>query len=240
VETGDLLLALIVAVSSALGAGVGGAVTGRIALKAEDKRQAAARTSEERREKRELESEQRRERREIEAERRHDQREVEREAQVRDRELKEAARLVDEELRDATALLAGAIYEARWWSGGRMLSSDVYTRYRRVLALYLDDSDWSDVSRAYQELNRLNWESEAGQPLGTPLERIDLQSVGIAVVEARKALAPAAAPPDRASLLQQSAEEVAEAVFPLPDDEREQFEEELRPLLEEDQGDESE
>lgn len=99
-ETGDLLLAVIVAVSSALGAG-GGAIF-----------------TEQRREKRQREQEN----------------------EVRDRNVKEAARLVDEELRDATAVLSPAIYQAQWWSGGRRLSSDVYTRYRHILALYLDEA----------------------------------------------------------------------------------------------------
>jgi hypothetical protein len=59
--------------------------------------------------------------------------------------------------------------------------------------------------------------------------------VGIAVVEARKALAPAAAPPDKKPLLEQSPEEFAETVFPLPKGGRERLDEELKPLLDEDQ-----
>ena len=127
-ETGDLLLALIVAVSSALGA-TGGTIF---------------------------------------TERRRERRQRDQEKDQRDRDLKEAARLVDEELRDATDLLRTAIYGSRWWPGPRQLSSDVYTRYRHILALYLDDSPSADVSHAYQELNRVNWVSEPGRPLASP------------------------------------------------------------------------
>ena len=115
-----------------------------------------------------------------------------------------------------SGVLRDAIYQARWWPAPRQLSSDVYTRYRRVLAIQLADAAWSEVSLAYQELNEANWTSEPGEELANPLVRIDLQSVGISVVRARQALASAAAPPDHVSLLQDSAEGVANALFPVP------------------------
>lgn len=60
-----------------------------------------------------------------------------------------------------------------------------------------------------------------GEPFAPP-EREDLLSVGLAVVEARKALAPLSAPPDKQSLLEQDATEITEAVFPLPEEDEEQ------------------
>lgn len=153
----DLLPSLLLALIGAGGVAVGAWITSRATVS----------------------TEKRREQRELESERRREEREREQGELVRAREMKEAARLVDEELRDATEVLRDAIYQARWWPARRQLSSGVYARYRHVLAFHLDDAAWSDVSLAYQELNKANSESEPGEALSSPLERIDLQSLGI-------------------------------------------------------------
>lgn len=199
----------MVAISTAIGAGVGGVIAGQVTLRAEERRQRFTREGEERRE----------------------QRERERDEQRRSRDLKEAARLVDEELRDATNLIRNAVYQGRWWAPPRQLSAAVYTGYRSVLAVGVDEGTWTAVSLAYQELNRVNWERSAGVPsladvggVGdpfAPLEREDLPSIGLAVVGARKALALLSAPPDKQSLIEQDAAEIAEAVFPLPEEDGE-------------------
>ena len=205
----DQALVIIVAVATMLGAGVGGVIAGLVTLRAEKWRE---------------------------------KRERLREEQTRDRNLKEAARLVDEELRDATDLIRNAVYQGRWWAPPRKLSTDVYSRYRSVLAVSLDDAEWTDVSLAFQELNGINWGrlrmaspaaiGGVGDSMNT-IERADLLSVGLAVIQARQALAPLAAPPDKDSLRRDRADEIAAAVFPVPDE----FDEELRPLLEgEDEG----
>jgi len=171
--------------------------------------------------------------------RKHDR---QREQQVEERDLKEAARLVDEELRDAVGLIGDAIYEGRWRASQRVLSASVYTAYRSVLAISLSDAAWSDVSRAYQEFNRVNWErarAASALPGGgehvpvwsDAVERADLQEVGLIAIEARVALAPFADPPDSTGLLRDGAEEVAARVFPLP----EELDEILRPLLDDHQ-----
>lgn len=222
----DLALALTVALATALGASAGGAIAGFVTLRAEERRQRFARGAEDRREERALE----------------------RESGVQNRELKEAARLVDEELRAATDLIRDAVYQGRWWPSSRQLSADVYTRYRHVLAVALDDHTWSDVSHAFQELNRVNWGRSPRMPsladvggVGDAmeaLERVDLLAAGQAVLAARRALAPKATPPDAEMLLAEGgAEAVAAAVFPVPDE----LDKELRPLLddEEEAGDET-
>lgn len=203
----DETLAIVVAVATAVGAGVGGTIAGLVQLVAD---------------------------------RRRERRELRREAQGAARNLKEAARLVDEELRDATDLIRGAVWQGRWWPSTRQVSAAVYTRYRSVLALALDDDPWAAVSSAFQELNRVNWDRSTGVPsiadIGgagdpmNPLQRVDLLSVGIAVIGARQALAPSAAPPDKQSLLEERAEAIADSVFPVP----EELDEELKPLLNED------
>jgi len=185
-----------------------------------------------------LESEAKRQDFEQQREERRERAEREKEERVQSRTLKEAARLTDEELRDATELIRDAVYQGRWWPAPRQFSAAVYTRYRPVLALALDDAAWSAVSFAFQQLNKVNWERSAGVPsladiggVGDPmevLERVDLLSVGLAVIQARQALAPSAAPPDKDSLLGDDADAVAAAVFPVPDD----LEDELRPFLE--------
>lgn len=136
--------------------------------------------------------------------------------------LTRAGRLVDEELRDATEVIRNRVYQGERWQPGRRYSSAVYTEYRETLVTALEDQDWGAVSRAYQELNRVNWEDQESDTSGTPtqgmnpLDQVDLLSVGIAVVEARQALAASAAPPDVASLLEGTAEEVAAVIFPSP------------------------
>ncbi len=199
----ELALALIVAAATAVGAGIGGAVTGAVTLKVERQRQEFLQAQAARQEERER------------------QREEQRQAQ----DLKEAARLVDEELRDATELIRNAVYQGRFWAPPRRLSGDVYTRYRHVLAVNLEDEAWTHISLAVQELNRLNWEvgKRPAEPNGLgppfqPLDREDTLSIGLAIVEARKVLALVASPPDKKSLLEEEASEIAAAIFPLPDE----------------------
>jgi hypothetical protein len=204
----NLALALVIALATAVGAGVGGAVTGFINLRNEHKRQRYAREAEHRREAREQAGDETRRR----------------------RELKEAARLVDEELRAVTDRLRHAIYQGRFWEPSRELPAGVYNRYSHVLAVNLEhDQDWAEISFAEHELDGANGDARfrPGAEMNA-LERVELLSVGQAVVSARKALAPLASPPDRESLLTQTADEISAAVFPVPDE----LDEELRPLLE--------
>lgn len=200
-EFSDLVLAAVVAGATVIGAGIGGAITGIVTLRAEDKRQRYAERLRKRQE--------RRERRD--------------EKQRRQRELKEAARLVDEELREATELIRDAVFQGRFWDPSRTLPAEVYRTYRNVLAVSLNDDSWTDVSLAFQEIGRVNWErhrvgSISGDTALKPLEREDLLSVGIDVVRARKALAPHSSPPDKENLLSQDATETAVALFPLPEE----------------------
>jgi hypothetical protein len=201
----NLMLAAIVAVATLVGAAVGGAITAVVTLRAEHKRQEFAEQQRTRQEKREQE----------------------REEQHRRRELKEAARLIDEELRDATELIRDAIYQGRFWVAPRQISASDYSAYRHVLAVNLDDHAWTDVSLAFQQIHQVNCdihgipENSDGTRFFGPLDRIEMLSVGIQIVRARKALAQFSSPPDKDALLNQDATDMAAAIFPLPEEEAE-------------------
>jgi hypothetical protein len=194
----DLEIAVVVGLATLLGGVVGTAGASFVALRVEGRRQGFERAREDAR-------------REQEA--RNDQ-------MLRERQLREAARLIDEELRDATEMIRNAVFQGQFWQPPRELAAAVYTRYRVVLAVDLDDAAWSNVSFAYQELNRVNWErrQRSGILEFQAGEREDLLSVGIGVVQARQALAESASPPDRDQLLSTEAHELATILFPLPDD----------------------
>lgn len=191
----------MVAVATLFGAGVGGVITALVTLRAEDKRQEFAEQQRERLEKREQE----------------------RDEQRRRRELKEAARLVDEELRDATELIRDAVYQGQFWAAPREISASDYKAYRHILAVNLDDDAWTDVSLGFQQIYQVNRDAHGRpeNPDGTRsfghLDRIEVLSVGIQIVSARKALAQFSSPPDKETLLSQDTTDIAAAIFPLPE-----------------------
>jgi len=190
---------ILTAFATLCGAGVGGILASGVTLRVDGRRQARERT---------------------------------REKEKQHRELRVSARLVDEELREATDLVSDAAYQGRFWPATRTLSVKQYESYREPLAAELGDLEWANVSLAYAELRRLESEAEGNQPLRygelepcvSALERLDIGSVGLAIVQARQALARLANPPDREHLVTMDSTDLFTMLFPMPDEDLERGE----------------
>jgi hypothetical protein len=198
----DALLAVIVGATTLLGAGVGGAITGIITLRAEDKRQRFAREREEREEARQREGDER----------------------ERERALQQAARLVLEELGDNVELIREAVRLGYYWPGGRQLPMEVWTAYRSVLAADLSDEDWFGVTLAYESVNVQNLEVLRLQetqdlPLVDEQQRGLLRTVVLMILEGRKALARATGRSEGEGLWDQDERALVDSAVPRePDD----------------------
>jgi len=184
---------VLTAFATLCGAGVGGILAGGVTLRVDGRRHARERI---------------------------------REQEKQHRELRVSARLVDEELREATNLIRDAVYQGRFWPATRALSVTQYERHRAPLAAELGDLEWANVSLAYAELRRLESEAEGNQPVRygelepsvSALARLDIGSVGLAIVQARQALAPLANPPDHEQLLTMDSTDLFTMLFPMPDE----------------------
>jgi hypothetical protein len=192
---------MLAAIAGLAGVAIGSVITGVVTLRAEHKRQQFAKQQGKHQE----------------------SREQERAEQHHQRELKKAARLIDEELHDATELIQDAIYQVR---PPPEIPVSNYIAYRHILAVNLDDPAWAGVSLAFHQIRQVNRtygtpeQPEGTQPFG-PIDRIDILSIGLQVIMARQSLAPFSNPPDKEALLNQNANDIASAIFPLPEEEPE-------------------
>jgi hypothetical protein len=74
------------------------------------------------------------------------------------RDLRLAVRLVIEELADSEQLVREAASAGQYWAAPRVLSADVWTQYRTVLAQSIESPfEWRVITLAFDEGNRLNW-----------------------------------------------------------------------------------